>query len=61
MAIMALMEINTHRDTPRIMGFHPADLIFSTERPAPIKNSVSTNNDFEIDVILPVIIVGMGK
>lgn len=55
------MDINTQRDIPKIIGFHPAALILSIESPAPIKNKVSTNNDFEILVIPVVIISGIGK
>ena len=58
---MAPTEINTHNENPRIMGFQPADFIFSSESPAPIKKRVSTNNDFETLVMPLVKTSGMGR
>lgn len=55
----ALMEIKAQSETPRIIGFQPADFILSMESPAPIKNKVSTKSDFEILVMLNVITSGM--
>lgn len=55
------MEIKIQSERPRIIGFHPADFIFSTESPAPIKKSVSTNKDLEILVIPSVMNSGIGR
>ena len=55
------MEIKIHNENPKIIGFHPADFILSMESPAPIKNKVSTKRDFEILVMLSVIMLGIAR
>lgn len=61
MAQIDATEITTQRETPKIIGFRPADFILSNESPAPIRNSVNTNKDFEMSVIPSVIISEMGR
>ena len=61
MAKRALTDIKTHNETPRIMGFHPADFILSSESPAPIRKRVRTSKDLDIVVIPCVITSGMGR
>lgn len=55
------MEIKIHSEVPKIIGFHPADLILSIDNPAPIKKSVNTKRDLETWVIPDVTIAGIGK
>lgn len=55
------IEILIQSERPNIIGFQPADFIFSTDNPAPIRNNVSTNNDFDEVVIPCVNILGIGK
>ena len=58
-AIKEVIEIITHKETPNIIGFHPADLILSTDSPAPIKNNVITKRTLELLVIVAINWVGI--
>ena len=56
-----MIEIIIHNISPRVIGFQPAAFMFSTDNPAPIKNSVNTNMDFEIAVTESVSKSGKGR